>query len=107
MALFRIASDCFWLGLVLVWAGSVVAVRRDARARVKNPAATRAAIATAAVLPFVGAGVWFCVRPSLTREERRERRLHALWLERELEPPLVVEVPVEALPEPETQAAAA
>jgi hypothetical protein len=72
VALFEI-----WLTLSagLGWAGTVVAVALDARARVDNPAAARAAAVLAAGLPFAGAALWLCLRPAETRRDRRERRL--------------------------------
>jgi hypothetical protein len=82
-------SDYFLVSMTLAWLGTVAAVARDAQARVRNRAATRAAAATAFVLPFVGALVWLCVRPAETRVERRERRLRTAELQRLLAPPVL------------------
>jgi hypothetical protein len=66
-----------WLALstAIGWAGTVLAVVLDARARIDNGSATLAAGLLAAVLPFAGAGLWLCLRPAETRRDRRERRL--------------------------------
>ena len=66
-----------WLiaSLVAGWGGTVLAVALDARARVDNPSAARAAASLAALLPFAGAALWLCVRPAETRRDRRERRI--------------------------------
>ena len=63
------------LSLVVAWAGIAAAVVRDARARVDNPSAAKAAGLLALVLPIAGGALWLCVRPAETRLERRERRL--------------------------------
>jgi hypothetical protein len=103
-----LVSDLVLVGIVLCWGGTVVAVARDARARVANRAAPRAAAALAALAPFVGAVVWLCVRPAETRLERRARRLHALTLERELRrSPLYVPLPPPAAAQTESRSAAA
>jgi hypothetical protein len=81
--------DLLLVGFVLVWGATIAAVARDAKARVANRAAPRAAAALAGLLPFVGALVWLCVRPGETRLERRERRLRTATLERELQRPPV------------------
>jgi uncharacterized membrane protein len=72
VALFEI-----WLALSagIGWAGTVVAVALDARARIDNRSAARAAGLLAAALPFAGAALWLCLRPAETRRDRRERRL--------------------------------
>lgn len=84
-----LVSHLFLVSLTLAWLGTVVAVVRDAQARVRNRAATRAAAATALLLPFVGALVWLCVRPAETRVERRERRLRKAVLQRQLAQPVL------------------
>jgi hypothetical protein len=63
------------------WAGIVLAVVLDARARVDNPAAARAAAVLAAALPFAGGAIWLCLRPVETRRDRRERRLERQWID--------------------------
>ena len=95
-------------GLVLTWAGTIVAVARDARSRMVNRRTPRAAAMLAALVPFAGALVWLCVRPAETRLDRRERRLRALNLERELQQaPLYVPLPEPAAAGPERPAVAA
>jgi hypothetical protein len=84
-----LVSHYLLVSTVLAWLGTVAAVARDAQARVRNRAATRAAAATAFLLPFVGALVWLCVRPAETRLERRERRLRKAELQRQLAPPVL------------------
>jgi hypothetical protein len=84
MGLYAAAVDWAFVSLGLLWLGSIASVARDARARVSNPAATRAAVGAATLLPLVGAAIWLCVRPAETRAERRERRLLTLVAEREL-----------------------
>ena len=63
------------LSLVVAWAGIVAAVVRDARARVDNPSAARAAALMAVLVPIAGGALWLCIRPAETRVARRERRL--------------------------------
>jgi hypothetical protein len=93
------ASQLVLATLALAWIGSVAAVARDAHARLENRAGRRAAAALAALLPFVGSLVWLCVRPAETRLDRRERRLRAAVLERQLSPP-VLSPPARAAAEP-------
>lgn len=70
--------------LAVFWLSTIVAVWRDAGARIANQAGVRAATALATLLPFVGVFVWFCVRPMDTRFDRRGRRLCIALAEREL-----------------------
>jgi hypothetical protein len=84
-----LVSHYFLVSMTLAWLGTIAAVARDAQARVRNRAATRAAAATAFALPFVGALVWLCVRPAETRLERRVRRLRTAELQRLLAPPVL------------------
>lgn len=65
----------FVLAVIAAWLATVVAVLCDARARVANPAASRAAAALAAGAPFLGAVTWLLIRPPETLLDRRERRL--------------------------------
>jgi hypothetical protein len=100
------ATDLFLVGLGLAWLGTIVAVARDAQARVVNRSARRTAAATAALLPFAGALVWLCVRPAETRLERRERRLRTATLERELQHAPVHVAPPQPVVAEQTAAAA-
>jgi hypothetical protein len=99
------ASQLVLASAILAWIGTVVAVARDARARLENRSGRRAGTALAALLPFVGALVWLCVRPPETRRDRRERRLRASVLERQLSPPMLTH-PVQRAPEQATARAA-
>jgi len=99
-------SHLVLVAAVLAWLGTIAAVARDARARVRNRSTTRAAAATAFVLPFVGALVWVCVRPTETRLERRERRLRAAVLQQQLGQPLLVAPVVPGSEQASAQAAA-
>ena len=89
--MFAAASHLVLAAVVLAWAGTVVAVARDVRERLENRAGRRAGAGIAALLPFVGGLVWLCVRPAETRVERRERRLRAAVLERQLLPPVLAQ----------------
>jgi hypothetical protein len=102
-----IASQLLLVGLVLLWAATIVAVARDAGARIANRTAPRAAAALAAALPFVGVVVWLCVRPGETRLERRERRLRTATLERELQTSPVYVPPPRPAADADAPAAAA
>jgi hypothetical protein len=73
--MFALLEIWLLLSLVVAWAGIVAAVARDARARVDNPSAARAAALVAAVIPLAGGALWLCLRPAETRLARRERRL--------------------------------
>jgi hypothetical protein len=83
-AAFGLAHDLGPVWLVAMWLGSVRWVRVDARTRLANPNAIRAATWLALVLPFAGAAVWTAVRPLETRQSRRERRVVTLLLESQL-----------------------
>jgi uncharacterized membrane protein YhaH (DUF805 family) len=73
------------LGMLAVfWLSTVVAVRRDASARIANRAGVHAATALAAFVPFIGAFVWTCLRPQATRRDRYERRRRLALTEGEL-----------------------
>lgn len=100
-----LVSHVFLVSVTLAWLGTVAAVARDAQARVRNSAATRAAAATAFLLPFVGALVWLCVRPVETRLERRERRLRAAVLQRQLAQPVLMTPAVPAREQASARAA--
>ena len=73
--------DVLPVSLGLVWLASIRWTQREARLRLADRGAIRAATAGAVVLPFVGAVVWACVRPTETLAERRHRRLLRLLLE--------------------------
>jgi hypothetical protein len=83
-AAFGLAHDLGLLWLAAMWLGSVRWVRVDARQRLANPSAIRAATWLALALPFVGAVVWMALRPLETRRNRRERRVVTLLLESQL-----------------------
>lgn len=68
-----------WLGLM--WLASIRWTHQDARLRLLNRRAVRTATLASAVLPFLGALIWACVRPVETLAERRHRRLARLLLE--------------------------
>lgn len=103
--MFSLLSHLVLVSGALLWLGSVAAVARDACSRIENRGGRRAGVALAALVPFVGALVWLCVRPAETRRDRRERRLRRALLERELMPP-VLAAPVHAAPERATARAA-
>src|SRR5438105_5148569 len=78
--LHNVGPICF----AAIWLASARWVYLDARRRLRNPSGIRVATLTAAALPFLGAGVWACMRPGETLAQRRERRLIRLVLEEEL-----------------------
>lgn len=85
MSLFDVVIDASFSALATMWLGSVAFVWRDARARFLNRHAAPAAALAAALLPFLGAFLWFAARPVETISERRERRLLTRLLEQQLE----------------------
>jgi predicted RNA-binding Zn-ribbon protein involved in translation (DUF1610 family) len=72
---FAIVRDFSIAVLLLVWAGSIAWVVRDAGER---GVSRSAAFALAAVFPFAGAFVYALIRPGTRLAERREREL---WLQ--------------------------
>jgi hypothetical protein len=96
-AAFGLAHDLGPLWLAAMWLGSVRWVRVDARQRLANPSAIRAATWLALALPFAGVAVWTAVRPHETRRNRRERRVVTLLLESQI-PAREPERPVEEEP---------
>src|SRR5438477_6025060 len=81
MSAFSYIPNFALAALAAFWVGSVLAVHFDAHARLANRGGVRAAVAIAGVLPFVGAFVWLCVRPTQTRLERRQRLFLGLLTE--------------------------
>lgn len=103
--MFALVEIWLVLSLLVAYAGTIAAVVRDARARVDNPSAARAAALLAAVLPIVGGALWLCLRPAETRLARRERRLVLAAFELPAPASVPVSVPAPAPAEPARAAA--
>ncbi len=83
-AAFLIVRDSSVVAFLTVWAMTVRLTHLDARARLANRSAIRAAVALAALVPVGGFVLYRVLRPAETRLERRERRLARLLAELEL-----------------------
>lgn len=69
--------------LAVLWVGTFFGVAVDSRSRMTNRSGICAATTLAALVPFVGAFLWWCVRPARTRVERQELRALLRIAERE------------------------